>query len=197
MKKQISFLIILLGFLLSNQVVLAEEPQKSQSLYQLTSKWQDQNGQQRQLNSFAGKPVILTMGYTGCAHACPLIISKIKSVEKELASKKISSYQVVFVSFDTIKDRPADLKKYLAKKDLDSQVWTMMSGSQEDSVRELANVLGINYKDVGDGDFVHSNVITVLDGQGNVISHIDNLNADIKPLVQSLESLSSGGNHGK
>lgn len=197
MKNQISFLMIMIVLSLNTSWGWSQELKKSESLYQLTSQWQDQNGHQRQLKSFSGKPVILTMGYTGCAHACPLIISKIKSIEKEIAGEKKSAYQVVFVSFDTIKDRPADLKKYLAKKDLDSQVWTMMSSTQEDSVRELANVLGVNYKDVGDGDFVHSNVITVLDSHGNVVSHIDNLNADIKPLVQSLESLFREQNHGK
>lgn len=161
----------------------------SESLYQLTSVWTDHNGEQKSLKAFSGQPVIITMGYTGCAHACPLIISKIKSIEKEL---KIKSYKVVFLSFDTIKDRPADLKKYLQKKELDSKVWNLMSATKEDTVREMANVLGINYKDVGDGDFVHSNVITALDKNGNVLSKVDNLNADISELVKKLNEAESG-----
>lgn len=161
----------------------------SESLYQLTSIWTDYNGEKKSLKDFSGQPLIITMGYTGCAHACPLIISKIKSIEKEL---KIKSYQVVFLSFDTINDRPADLKKYLQKKELDSKVWNLMSASKEDTVREIANVLGINYKDVGDGDFVHSNVITALDKNGNIISKIDNLNADIGDLVKKLNEAEGG-----
>lgn len=161
----------------------------SESLYQLTSVWTDHNGEQKSLKAFSGQPVIITMGYTGCAHACPLIISKIKAIEKEL---KIKSYKVVFLSFDTIKDRPADLKKYLQKKELDSKVWNLMSATKEDTVREMANVLGINYKDVGDGDFVHSNVITALDKNGNVLSKVDNLNADISELVKKLNEAESG-----
>lgn len=161
----------------------------SESLYQLTSIWTDQNGDKKSLKDFSGQPVIVTMGYTGCAHACPLMISKIKSIEKEL---KIKSYQVVFLSFDTVKDRPAELKKYLLKKELNSKVWNLMSSTKEDAVREMANVLGINYKDVGDGDFVHSNVITALDKNGNVISKIDNLNADIGDLVKKLNEAESG-----
>lgn len=168
------------GILIS-LTVFAKDSQES--LYQLTSLWTDQNGQEKKLKDFSGKPVIITMGYTGCAHACPLIISKIKSIEKGI---KVKAYHVVFLSFDTVKDRPVDLKKYLKKKELDAAVWTFMSTTKEDTVRELANVLGINYKDVGDGDFVHSSVITALDKNGNIIARIDNLNADIGDLVKKI-----------
>lgn len=161
----------------------------NESLYQLTSTWTDQNGQEKNLKAFSGQPVIITMGYTGCAHACPLIISKIKSIAKEL---KIKSYQVVFLSFDTIKDRPTDLKKYLEKKELDPKVWNLMSTNKEDTVREMANILGINYKDVGDGDFVHSNVITALDKNGNILAKVDNLNADISELVKKMNEADNG-----
>lgn len=184
-------MLIALNAFSQGQVSPAVPPSQasSESLYQLTSIWTDQNGDKKSLKDFSGQPVIITMGYTGCAHACPLIISKIKSIEKEL---KIKSYQVVFLSFDTVKDRPADLKKYLLKKELNSKVWNLMSSTKEDAVREMANVLGINYKDVGDGDFVHSNVITALDKNGNVISKIDNLNADIGDLVKKLNEAESG-----
>lgn len=165
------------------------DKESSQSLYQLTSVWTDQNAQPKRLKDFSGSPVIITMGYTGCAHACPLIISKIKSIEKEL---KLKSYQIVFLSFDTIKDRPADLKKYLQKKELDPKFWHLLSATKEDTVREMANVLGINYKDVGDGDFVHSNVITALDKNGNVLARVDNLNADIGELVKKINEVENG-----
>lgn len=157
------------------------------SIYQLKSTWQDQTGKDVHLKDFAGKIVIITMGYTGCAHACPLIISKVKSIEAELKLKKITNYRVVFVSFDTVKDRPKDLKKYIDKKELDVNVWTMLSSNKDADVRELANVLGINYKDVGDGDFVHSNVITALDTKGNIIEKVETLNDEINKLIKKIE----------
>lgn len=165
----------------------SEEKKSDDSIYQLTSTWQDQTGKDVRLKDFAGKMVIITMGYTGCAHACPLMISKIKSIEAELKLKKITNYRVVFVSFDTVKDRPKDLKKYIDKKELDTNVWTMLSSSKDADVRELANVLGINYKDVGDGDFVHSNVITALDIKGNIIEKLETLNDEINKLIKKIE----------
>ena len=63
----------------------------------------------------------------------------------------------------------------------------MLSSSKDADVRELANVLGINYKDVGDGDFVHSNVITALDAKGNIIEKLETLNDEINKLTKKIE----------
>jgi protein SCO1/2 len=179
--------ILTMAILFFSEQGFSEEKKSDDSIYQLTSAWQDQTGKDVRLKDFAGKMVIITMGYTGCAHACPLIISKIKSIEAELKLKKITNYRVVFVSFDTVKDRPKDLKKYIDKKELDTNVWTMLSSSKDADVRELANVLGINYKDVGDGDFVHSNVITALDAKGNIIEKLETLNDEINKLTKKIE----------
>lgn len=169
-----------------------EEKLSQDSIYQLNSTWADHTGKERKLNTFKGKLVLITMGYTGCAHSCPLIISKMKTIETELKLKKILNYQIVFASFDTKKDRPKDLNKYIQKKELDPQIWTMISTSDEANVRELANVLGVNYKDIGDGDFVHSNVITALDIQGNIISRLGSLNEDTSLFMKKMEE-----SHGK
>lgn len=179
--------ILTMAILFFSEQGFSEEKKSDDSIYQLTSTWQDQTGKDVRLKDFAGKMVIISMGYTGCAHACPLIISKIKSIEAELKLKKITNYRVVFVSFDTVKDRPKDLKKYIDKKELDTNVWTMLSSSKDADVRELANVLGINYKDVGDGDFVHSNVITALDAKGNIIEKLETLNDEINKLTKKIE----------
>ncbi|MBN8538597.1 MAG: SCO family protein [Deltaproteobacteria bacterium] len=179
--------IVTMVFLFFSLQSLSEEKKSDESIYQLKSSWQDQTAKDVLLKNFAGKIVLITMGYTGCAHACPLIISKIKAIETELKSKKITNYHVIFVSFDTVKDRPKDLKKYIVKKELDANVWTMLSSNKEADIRELANVLGINYKDVGDGDFVHSNVITALDIKGNIIAKVETLNDEINKLIERIE----------
>lgn len=166
--------------------IQAKGEEVNNSLYQIEGEWKNQNGESVSLKDLSGKPVIMTMGYTGCAHACPMIISKVKEIEKELKNKKVESYRVVFLSFDTIKDRPKDLKKYLTKKDLDEKIWTMLSADKDSVVRQLANSLEINYKDVGDGDFAHSNVIAVLDAKGVVLSKIENLNSSVESLVKAL-----------
>ncbi len=190
MTKPMSILIFL--FLFISSISFGEEKSSQDSIYQLNSTWIDHTGKERKLNTFKGKLVLITMGYTSCAHSCPLIISKMKTIESELKLKKISNYQIVFASFDTKKDRPKDLNKYIQKKELDTQIWTMISTSDEANVRELANVLGVNYKDIGDGDFVHSNVITALDIQGNIISRLGSLNEDTSLLIKKMEE-----SHGK
>ena len=54
------------------------------SLYEYQSDWQDQSGHTIKLDHFKNDFVVITMVYTGCAHACPMTISKIKEIENYL-----------------------------------------------------------------------------------------------------------------
>jgi protein SCO1/2 len=85
-------------------------------------------------------------------------------------------------------DRPDKLKKYQTDKKLDVKKWHFLAAESEEDARELAVTLGISYKDLGDGDFSHSNVITLLGPGGEVLSSIDNLNADSDKLVEALQA---------
>ena len=45
--------------------------------------------------------------------------------------------------------------------------WTLMTGS-DDQVLELAALLGVKYKRISDLDYSHSNIITVLNREGEI-----------------------------
>lgn len=173
--------------LLWAQGSFAEGALPKNSIYHLKGVWHNQDGQARTLKDYAGSLVIVGLVYTSCPHACPLTITKIQEIERKvLAKKKDLKFRVVLGSFDTVKDRPLQLKDYMQKRKLDESVWTLMSANQDSVVRELAIVLGINYKDLGDGDFTHSNVITLVDEQGVIVEHIDSLTADPEPLIKKM-----------
>lgn len=150
------------------------------SLYEYQSDWQDQSGHTIKLDHFKNDFVVITMVYTGCAHACPMTISKIKEIENYLKQEKIENYHMVLASFDVKNDTPEHLKQYMEERKLDSKHWSFLSTKKETVARELSVILGIAYKDLGNNDFSHSNMLTLLDPKGVVIHKVDNLNADLK-----------------
>ncbi len=157
----------------------------SNSIYQVKSVWKNIEGETVSLKGFFGKKVILGMVYTGCTAACPMTISKIQDVEKQLGDKQ--DFVVVLASFDVKKDTPENLKKYVKTRKLDPKKWIFLSAGNDDTARELAVVLGISYKNIGDGDFSHSNVISFLDLQGVVQAKLESLSADITPFVARMK----------
>ena len=173
--------LILMTILLAAQNVFA------QSLYDLKTNWRDIENKKTDVSVATGSYVLIAMVYTGCAHACPMTISKIKKIEEEFSKAKFTELKIVLASFDVKNDRPEKLKKYQAERKLNPDQWKFLAAETDDDARKLAVTLGISYKDIGDGDFSHSNAITLLDPSGNVLASINSLNADTAPLLTALQ----------
>ncbi|MBL7543154.1 MAG: SCO family protein [Bdellovibrionaceae bacterium] len=183
MNKLVFLVMMLFGiFLRADEAKLPED-----SIYNIKSNWSNQNGDAITLDSLRGQNVIMTMVYTGCAHACPMTIAKVQEIEKALVQADIKNYKLVLASFDSVKDTPRVLKDYMKKRKISEDHWVFLSTAKDSVARELAVSLGISYKAIGDGDFSHSNVISYLDSRGVVKSKIESLTADITPLVASVK----------
>lgn len=172
---------IILIFLVTMQNAFAD------SLYDLKTNWRDTENNKTDVSIAKGSYTIIAMVYTGCAHACPMTISKIKEIEKDFSKAKFTDLKIVLASFDVKNDRPAKLKKYQTERKLNPDQWKFLSAETEDDARKLAVTLGISYKDIGDGDFSHSNLITLLDPNGKILASINSLNADTQPLIDGLQ----------
>lgn len=157
------------------------------SIYQVSSTWKDQNNKDVQLKSFAGQKIIVGMVYTKCPHACPMTISKIQEIEREVSKNTKENFKIVLASFDPKRDTPTHLKEYMKSRKLDESRWIFLSAPNDSTARELAVVLGINYKELEDGEFSHSNVISLLDANGVRVAKIESLSAKPDPIVQSFK----------
>ena len=165
------------------------------SLYQLTSEWSRQDDRRQRLGELEGRPVLITMAYTGCEYTCPLVVEKLKNIEADLRKKGGTEYRVVIASFDPDGDRPAKLTEFMKKRKITDAAWTMLVADNAASTRELAILLGINYKAEGGGHFSHSNVIALLDSRGRLTQKINGLNADHEALVAT--ALKEAKPHGR
>lgn len=185
---------LVLGLILLAQTAAAgPKTLPADSLYHLKSSWQTHDAHPFEFKEWSGGPVILAMAYTGCTYSCPMIIARLKELERALKAAGVPKYKIVLASFDTAGDRPAQLVKYMKDKELDPSVWMWLSTKKEKSVRELAAVLGVTYSKDGKGGFAHSNVITLLDDEGRIRVQLNGLNADHKPLVEALQVQKQAG----
>lgn len=188
--------------LLSAGLVCAEEkppccretapaaPLADKSLYQLESKWTSDVGKEIKLGVLRGRPQIVAMFFTTCEYACPIIVENMKSIEKAMPENLRDQVDFLLVSFDVERDTVEALKAYRAKKQLSTARWTLLRG-KDDDVRELAALLGINYQRDAKGQFSHSNVISVLNAEGEVSFQQTGLNKDARETVAAIEKMLS------
>ncbi|WP_374075276.1 SCO family protein [Bdellovibrio bacteriovorus] len=157
------------------------------SIYNLKSELLDSAGKKVSLDSLKGRPVVISMAYTSCAYACPLIIAQMQQLEKALDAQGKKSARFVLVSFDPKKDTPDVLKEYSDKRKLSSR-WSLYTSASDKSPREIASVLGIKYKKIEGGDYDHSFIITVLDSDGVVQGRQIGADKDPKELAKFIKN---------
>lgn len=137
------------------------------SLYQLDAPFTTDAGAAFTLGELRGRPVIVAMFFASCNYACPLLVADITRMRDALPSPLRDDVAIVLVTFDTARDTPAALKKYRDDRLLGPQ-WTLLHG-EDDSVRDLAALLGVKFKLESDGQFAHSNLITILNAEGEIV----------------------------
>lgn len=114
---------------------------------------------------FRGQPVIVSMFYGSCPHVCPMLISTIQMLEKQLPAEQRANLRVLMLSLDPERDSIAKLAELAAQHNVDSERWLLARASASD-VRKLAAILDVKYKQLPDGNFNHTTVIKLLDRQG-------------------------------
>lgn len=160
------------------------------SIYQSEVSFTDDTGKTVALGSLRGRPVVLDLFFASCGYACPLTVTDMLAIQERLPAEQRSQAVFVLVSFDTARDTTEVLAKYRAQRGLDGQ-WIILRGD-DDAVRELAALLGVKYKQEADGMFSHSNVITLLNREGEIVHQRQGLKGGIDEAVAALTKVSPG-----
>lgn len=152
----------------------AAEVSHSQSVYQIDASWKTHQKNELKLSELEGTPVIISMIYGSCTTACPVLVHDVKRLYSKLDEDTQKHVKLVMVSFDTNRGTPEALADYVKQYKLNNDNWLFLNGSEQD-IRTLATVLGVRYRQRPDGDFDHSNLITILDKQGVIAERIEGL----------------------
>ena len=95
------------------------------------------------------------------------------------------------MSIDSKRDTPAELAAFREKRQLARERWTLLRGGADD-VRELAALLGVNYAEDSRGQFAHTNLITLLNAEGEIAFQHAGLKQDPALLVAAIAKVASG-----
>jgi protein SCO1 len=156
----------------------------SESIYQVTDTFQTQNDKKVALSSFEGKPTVVGMIFTHCTYACPRLTADIKNIEEQLKSDD-GKVNYLLVSFDSQRDLPEQLQKFANANQLDKN-FSLLHGD-ENAVRTLSVLLNVQFEKDAQGNFSHSNVISVLDKKGVLVFQKEGLNADPTDIISTIK----------
>jgi protein SCO1 len=156
----------------------------SESIYQLTDTFQTQDKKNVTLSSFVGKPTVVGMIFTHCTYACPRLTADIKNIEEKLKSEN-GKVNYLLVSFDSQRDLPEQLKKFANANQLDNN-WTLLHGN-ENAVRTLSVLLNVQFEKDAEGNFSHSNIISVLGKSGVLVFQKEGLSADPVEIIGTIK----------
>jgi protein SCO1/2 len=168
-------------------------PASDRSLYQVDSAWTDDAAHQVKLGSLAGRPQIVTMFFSSCNFACPILVHDLKRIEAALPQDLRGKVGFTLITFDSDHDSPRVLAAFRNKHELGGN-WTLLRGEPDD-VLEIAALLGVKFKKDARGQFAHSNIISVLNSEGEIVYQEIGLNRDSTPTVQAVQKAFSAPAH--
>lgn len=158
------------------------------SIYQLESTWTSDVGKEIRLGVLRGKPQVVTMFFATCEYACPILQQDMKHIEAALPEDMRDKVGFVLITFDSERDTVEALHAYRERQELSNRNWILLRGGPED-VRELAALLGISYRRDPLGQFAHSNLVTLLDREGEIVRQLPGLNQAPDTAVAVLKTL--------
>lgn len=166
---------------------VTRRPVSARSVYQIDATWTDDAGTPRKLAELRGEPVVLTMFFARCEYACPMLVNDMRKLRASLPETVRARARFVLVTFDPERDTVEMLRTYREAQGLDER-WVLLRAPAAD-VQTLAMLLGVQYKRDARGQFAHSNVVTLLDSEGEIVRQRLGLETSLADLTDALTGL--------
>ena len=155
--------------------VLEAKPPKAIPDFELT----DQDDKTFRLSQLRGSPVLLFFGFTHCPDVCPLTLGQLQVIASS-PDKAVRQARVVMVSVDGDRDKPADLKRYLATVSPDFLGLTGDPRRVRDIAAQFSAVFFKGAPTDRSGKYLveHTSQVYLLDRQGRLRSTFFNATVD-------------------
>lgn len=149
------------------------------------------DGRMVSLDSYRGKPLVVSLIYTGCADICPTVSETLaRAAQAGRAAMGDDSFRIITVGFDARNDTPARMRAYAASRGLDLAGWDFLSADAA-TVDALARDLGFTFFPSPKG-FDHMSQTSIVDAEGVVYRHVYGANFDPPQLIEPLKDLVFG-----
>lgn len=116
--------------------------------------------------------------YTNCPDICPTTTLKMNMLKKDLQDANVFGDKVQFmtITIDPYNDTPEVMKQYMHNFEVeDDGNWLFLTGDKNnikedlEEISELASTFQFQYRDPGDGFFIHSTFFYLLDENNRYI----------------------------
>ncbi|MHA1108047.1 MAG: SCO family protein [Alphaproteobacteria bacterium] len=153
----------------------------------------DRRGRPASLADLRGRPLVISLIYTACAHTCPLVTQNLaRIVEDARDAMGKDSFNVVSIGFDSRNDSPGRMRIFAREQGVaGTDGWYFMSGDKA-TIDALAHDLGFVFFRSPKG-FDHITQTTLVDSKGRVYQHIYGTEFDAPRLVEPLKRLAIDG----
>lgn len=145
----------------------------------------DQNNAKKNLASFKGKILVVDFIFTSCGHECPLMMSKMKTLQTHL--KDVEPLHFVSITTDHKTDTPKVLKAYAKEHKADEKNWSFLTGDG----KAIVDLASKGFKlPASVGSVNHTQKFILVDQTGQVRAYYDSESADeMKSLEKAVRSL--------
>ncbi|MGZ4159755.1 MAG: SCO family protein [Neobacillus sp.] len=139
----------------------------------------NQNGYSYKLGQDHEKLKLVEFIYTHCPDICPTTTQKMNLLKKDLVKNGVFGKDIEFItiSIDPYRDTPEVLKGYMKGFGIkDDGHWMFLTGEKQNiktdqkKIQEIANSLQFQYKDPGNGQFIHSTYTYLVDKNNKFIA---------------------------
>jgi protein SCO1/2 len=160
----------------------------------------DQNGTSVKLGDLGGKVWIADFIFTNCQSACPMLTTRMRSLQRHLEDREKAlgrELPVRLVSFtvDPEVDTPDKLRAYAARWGADDKRWMFLTGSLDEMNRAVVRGMKIPFEkggaDTSAFDVMHGEKIVVVDRAGRIRGYFDADEAGMAGIKDAIESLVS------
>ena len=143
------------------------------------------------LRDLRGKPLLITMIYTGCADVCPTIIESLaSSAETAEAALGKDSFNIIAIGFDTRNDTPDRMRSFARAHNAGGDNWHFAS-SDAKTINRLSEAVGFNFFPSA-GGFDHMAQVTILDKNGTIYEQVYGSSFEPPAIVEPLKQLVFG-----
>ncbi len=143
------------------------------------------------LQSYRGKPLVISMVFTSCHYVCPTTTRHLAEVvQKARAVLADDSFQVVTIGFDTAHDSPQRMAEFRASAGVTDEHWDFLSGDAA-SMAALVRQLGFIYTPSARG-FDHLIQATIVDADGVIYRQVYGMSFPTPVLIEPLKELIFG-----
>ena len=142
----------------------------------------DQFGRTVTLESFTGRPVIVTFAFAHCETVCPLIVSDVLAARRQISE---SAVPVLIVTLDPWRDTPGRLATVADVWGLDGDAH-VLSGAPDEVERTLNAWRVPRIRNQKTGDISHPSIVYVIGPNGRIAYVVSGNAATISAAIRAL-----------